>query len=55
MTIGEYMALRQPNIFRRLTKLIAYKTEQKVRTEGIDIDRLMREVPGFYQDERLPR
>lgn len=53
MTIGEYIKQNQPHIYRLLT-LMTYPPVRKIDA-GEDIDRLMREKPGFWRDEKLPR
>jgi len=56
VTIGEYIALKQPVIFEKLMKFCRCIIRRTIVDEpDMYIDRLMREVPGFWRDERLPR
>jgi len=55
MTIGDYVAYWQPNIYKALMKMFRFrpvKQQKKLESRKV-IDRIMREIPGFK--DRLPR
>jgi len=53
MTIGEFIYLRQPNIWRRLVEMMGGQFLRSVKASTREVEQLMKEKPGFYRDEKL--
>lgn len=55
MTIGQIIKEKRYDSWVRLQAFIQSKPKPKIKTSFKETDRLMREIPGFDKQERLPK